>query len=67
MVATAAPMLSEALCSAIAAELRASLRGRTAAELSAITGESPAVITEACELLAARGQAVRRGAKFFAA
>jgi hypothetical protein len=59
--------LSEALCSAVAGELRTSLRGRTAAELSAITGEPPAVVTDACELLAARGQAVRRGTKFFAA
>jgi hypothetical protein len=59
--------VSEALCSAVAGELRISLRGRTAAELSAITGEPPAAVTDVCELLAARGQAVRRGTKFFAA
>jgi hypothetical protein len=59
--------ISEALCSAVAGELRISLRGRTAAELSAITGEPPDRVTDACELLAARGQAVRRGIKFFAA
>jgi HEAT repeat protein len=57
----------EALCSAVAGELRISLRGRSVAELSAITGENQAAVLDACELLAARGQALRRGNKFFAA
>jgi HEAT repeat protein len=57
----------EALCSAVAGELRISLRGRSVAELSAITGETQAAVLDACELLAARGQALRRGNKFFAA
>jgi HEAT repeat protein len=59
--------VSEALCSAVAGELRISLRGRSVAELSAITGETQAAVLDACELLAARGQAMRRGNKFFAA
>jgi hypothetical protein len=57
----------EVLCSAVAGELRISLRGRSVAELSAITGETQAAVLDACELLAARGQALRRGNKFFAA
>jgi hypothetical protein len=59
--------LSEQLCAAVATELRMAIRGRTVADLSSLTGQAPSAVEGACELLAARGQAMRRGAKFFAA
>ena len=57
----------EVLCAALANELRISIRGRTVAELVAISNESQPAVEEACALLVARGQAVKRGTKFFAA
>ncbi len=59
--------VSEALCKAVSTELRAALRGKTLAELMSLTGEAQAAVEGACELLVARGQAVRRGMKFFVA
>ena len=56
----------EALCGSVMIEIRTAIRGRTPVELAAATGASTNAISEACELLCARGQAVRRGAKFFA-
>ncbi|MBX5481858.1 MAG: HEAT repeat domain-containing protein [Myxococcaceae bacterium] len=57
----------ERLCAQLANELRVSIRGRTVAELASITNEPAPQVVEACELLVARGQAVKRGKKFFAA
>jgi hypothetical protein len=61
------PQVSEALCSAVADEIRVSIRGRTLSDLTASTGEPPSSVEQACELLIARGQVVRRGQKYFAA
>ena len=57
----------EALCSAVLAELRTSLRGRTSPDLSRILGAPPERVEEACALVSARGQAFRRGLKYFVA
>ena len=59
--------VSEPLCKAVFSELRAAIRGRTPADLVSLTGEGQAAVEGACELLVARGQAVRRGMKFFVA
>jgi hypothetical protein len=59
--------VSEQVCAAISTELRMAIRGRTVEDLSSLTGQAPSAVEGACELLVARGQAMRRGAKFFAA
>jgi HEAT repeat protein len=61
------PRAPEALCAAVMSEIRCAIRGRTLAELAAASHHPPAIVEQACELLAARGQVVRRGQKFFAA
>jgi hypothetical protein len=58
---------SEALCSAVMAEIRCALRGRSMGELATSTNCAQEVAQQACELLVARGQVVRRGLKYFAA
>ncbi len=63
----AAPSGAEALCASVMVEIRTAIRGRTLGEISVPGEVNPAALQEACELLVARGQVVRRGAKFFAA
>jgi hypothetical protein len=48
-------------------EIRCSIRGRSIAELAAVSQVTQEVVQQSCELLVARGQVVRRGAKYFAA
>lgn len=48
-------------------ELRTAIRGRSLAELATNLNQPPAAVTEACELLVARGQAMQRGQKYFVA
>jgi len=57
----------EALCAAVLAELRINIRGRGAPDLSRVLGAPVERVDEACALLCARGQAVRRGLKYFVA
>jgi len=57
----------EVLCTAIMFEIRGALRGCTLGELAAVGKCMPETAQEACELLVARGQVVRRGLKYFAA
>lgn len=54
-----------ALADAVLAEVRAALRGRTAAELSVALGADPAAVEGALRALAARGQLTPRGPRFF--
>ncbi|MFZ5469551.1 MAG: HEAT repeat domain-containing protein [Myxococcota bacterium] len=63
------PSLSqgERVCGELLRELRIAIRGRTLAELAAAAHGDARVAQEACELLVARGQAVKRGTKYFAA
>ncbi|MBI3184388.1 MAG: HEAT repeat domain-containing protein [Myxococcales bacterium] len=60
-------LVSEELCAKLLVEIRTAIRGRSFPELEAAAGVEPAAVREACELLLARGQVVRRGAKLFAA
>ncbi len=57
----------ELLCTAIMFEIRGALRGCTLGELATVGKCMPETAQEACELLVARGQVVRRGLKYFAA
>lgn len=57
----------EALCASLLTEIRMAIRGRAVGELLQAAGGDAAAATEACELLVARGQVVKRGAKYFAA
>jgi len=57
----------EELCAAVLAELRINIRGRAAPDLSRVLGAPAERVDEACALLCARGQAVRRGLKYFVA
>jgi len=61
------PSADEALCAAVLAELRINIRGRAAPDLSRVLGAPVERVDEACALLCARGQAVRRGLKYFVA
>lgn len=63
----AAPSADEALCAAVLAELRINIRGRAAPDLSRVLVAPVERVDEACALLCARGQAVRRGLKYFVA
>jgi hypothetical protein len=63
----AAPAVPEELCQRLLVEVRSALRGRTLADLCEWLGAPPQGVQEACELLLARGQFVRRGQKFFVA
>ncbi len=65
--AVAAPPSSEELCTAVMSDVRGALRGCSLAELAASSKCGPDMVQEACELLVARGQVVRRGLKYFAA
>jgi hypothetical protein len=57
----------ERLCSGIVSEIRGSLRGCSLTDLAQASRCAPEAVQEACELLIARGQVVRRGLKYFAA
>ncbi len=57
----------ELLCTVIMFEIRGALRGCTLGELATVGKCMPDTAQEACELLVARGQVVRRGLKYFAA
>ncbi len=63
----AAPPRPEELCTAVMSDVRGALRGCSLAELAASSKCTPDMVQEACELLVARGQVVRRGLKYFAA
>ncbi len=58
---------AESLCGLLMAEIRAALRGRSLPDLAGASRASQDQVQQACELLVARGQAVRRGLKYFAA
>ena len=58
---------SEALCQQLMVEMRAAIRGRSLSDLSLTTRVPPARVEDACALLVARGQVVRRGLKYFVA
>ncbi|MHB8872113.1 MAG: HEAT repeat domain-containing protein [Myxococcaceae bacterium] len=62
-----ARVVSEELCSALVIEVRSAIRGRSLADLSGATTREAVAVEEALGLLAARGEVVRRGAKYFAA
>jgi hypothetical protein len=49
----------------LVAEVRSALRGCTAGDLAAATGEPPARIDAALQALAARGALALRGARWF--
>jgi HEAT repeats len=66
-VAPAAPALDENLCGRVLGELRVSIRGRTLDDLSAATGATVESALFVCKVLEGRGQAVRRGLKYFVA
>lgn len=57
----------EALCGTLVLEMRSAIRGRSLGELSVATRLAGPDIEEACSLLIARGQVVRRGLKYFVA
>ncbi|MBX7113122.1 MAG: HEAT repeat domain-containing protein [Myxococcaceae bacterium] len=59
--------VTEVLCGQIITELRAAIRGKPLGDLATAVHETPEVVARACALLESRGQAVRRGAKFFVA
>lgn len=59
--------VAEALCQAVMAEIRCSIRGRTLEELASAHPHGGGELERACALLAARGQVIRRGHKYFAA
>jgi hypothetical protein len=61
------PAPDEALCAALLSELRISIRGRTVADLALAANAAPDLVEEACALLVARGQVVKRGLKYFVA
>lgn len=65
--ARAAPSPVETLCSKLLLEVRAAVRGRSLAELTASLASPPELAQEALALLSARGAVVRRGHKYFAA
>ncbi|MGQ0504842.1 MAG: HEAT repeat domain-containing protein [Myxococcaceae bacterium] len=55
----------EALCDQLVLEVRSAIRGRTIVELTSAISRPAEVIEEACDLLVARGQLLRRGLKYF--
>jgi len=61
------PQTAEGLCTAIVSDIRCALRGCSLNELASSNKCTPDMAQEACELLVARGQVVRRGLKYFAA
>ena len=61
------PQTAEGLCTAIVSDIRCALRGCSLSELASSNKCTPDMAQEACELLVARGQVVRRGLKYFAA
>ena len=68
LAAKAAPrVVPEELCAALVLEVRSAIRGRTLPDLCLATSREALAVEEALGLLAARGQVVRRGSKFFAA
>jgi hypothetical protein len=69
MVAEAEPAGPEpaGLPAVLLTEVRAALRGCTAADLVAVVGAPPAAVDSALAALAARGMLVMRGARWFTA
>ncbi len=70
VAAVSAPVekrVDEKLCGALMIELRASIRGRTLAELTQHLTHAEETTLLACRLLEGRGQVVRRGSKYFVA
>jgi HEAT repeats len=65
--APAQPQADESLCNRVLGELRVSIRGRTLDDLAASTGTSVESALFVCKVLEGRGQAVRRGLKYFVA
>ncbi len=65
--APAAPHVTEADCEAVLSEVRMAIRGKLPADIARGTGLPPEVVSEACDLLVARGHALRRGLKVFVA
>jgi hypothetical protein len=65
--APAAPHVTEADCEAVLSEVRMAIRGKLPADIARGTGLPPDVVSEACDLLVARGHAIRRGLKVFVA
>lgn len=65
--APAAPHVTEADCEAVLSEVRMAIRGKLPADIARGTGLPPGVVSEACDLLVARGHALRRGLKVFVA
>jgi hypothetical protein len=57
----------ESLCGVMISEIRCSIRGRSVSELASVSQVPQEVVEQSCQLLVARGQAVRRGSKYFAA
>jgi HEAT repeats len=57
----------ESLCGMMISEIRCSIRGRSVPELASVSQVPQEVVEQSCQLLVARGQAVRRGSKYFAA
>jgi hypothetical protein len=57
----------EALCPLLLGELRSAIRGKSLPELAEAARSDERTVQQACELLVARGQAVRRGLKYFQA
>jgi hypothetical protein len=57
----------ESLCGVMISEIRCSIRGRSVPELASVSQVPQEVVEQSCQLLVARGQAVRRGSKYFAA
>lgn len=66
-VATPPRIVTEEVCQSVLTELRTAIRGRTLADLAWAIRSANGIAQEACELLVARGQAVKRGVKYFAA
>ena len=57
----------EPLCASVMFEIRCAIRGRTLPDLVRSSESEEARVAQACELLLARGQVVRRGLKYFTA
>jgi HEAT repeat protein len=65
--AVSPPASIEPLCGSLMAEIRCAIRGRTLSDLTHATSASEMMVEQACELLVARGQVIKRGLKYFTA
>jgi hypothetical protein len=63
----AMPVDHEGLCQRLLFEMRSAIRGRSLEDLTQSMQEQASSVEDACGLLVARGQAVRRGLKYFVA